>query len=487
MTRNPKEASKRKRDGYSWESPPENVAAAHSKMEILEHEMSKINSDLEHRKPEDFPSGEEHEGWQKRARGALGWMEREHNFLERWLRYVDKRRQEERTEEEERRITNARAQAEVALKARLEQLVSDIRERYTRVYGTSHPPKDRPTAEERDVLVSALHERIVQEFAEVNALAADAELTKKQAKRLLFPLHRIGQRVRTEKDFLRHFLRSFSVPAEPMSGLTATVIKLTEQAHELVDRLEREWLFPETSEDYLESGMKAVARRKVLVARRRQILEAQSDFKRLCQEQALEPDLERGVMMPLLDLQKLVDEEAANIRAYLGAPQAEDRERLLEELEEIAQGVCERAESLARSLEEECTPLYNDGSPPPGREEAKLRLAQIPVMRTKVQSALSEVKSACASHSLRRSDLAQARLPLSRLLDMIQTETAFLKAFLAENSAEKPFKASGRWKSVCLGALTRAVLDGFKLTPDEQEVLKEMLADMTASSVADSN
>lgn len=145
--------------------------------------------------------------------------------------------------------------------------------------------------------------------------------------------------------------------------------------------------------------------------------------------------------------------------------------RRKENLQGIAQGVRARAAALRHEIECAYEPLYTAARQPENLSEAIERQAQLVGVKQRIQSAFSEITNAWTSHALDRSALSGVKSPLHQMLVLVEEEIGIVKAFLRNAST---LSSQANWKSVCAQALTRAVAEGFRLTPTEQAVLLKL-------------
>lgn len=102
---------------YSHKNPPTNDLEAVGRLDILEQDVERIQTDLETFDVEDKGTEYDYTEWRRRAIAALGWKNAECKFLNRWL------------SERKKRIFNARGvvkaqQQESVLRDKFDELVS---------------------------------------------------------------------------------------------------------------------------------------------------------------------------------------------------------------------------------------------------------------------------------------------------------------------------------------------------------------------------
>ncbi len=141
------------------------------------------------------------------------------------------------------------------------------------------------------------------------------------------------------------------------------------------------------------------------------------------------------------------------------------------DLPACAQDVRERARAMTKEFEKKYTPVFTTDDPPKDLATANTRYAELTGIKHQIQAMLSEITTAWASNALSRSGLANLKDPLNRIMAQIETELCALKAFRRNNTV---LGSQKKWKTVCAQALSRAVSEGFVLTPDEQAVFTEL-------------
>jgi len=153
------------------------------------------------------------------------------------------------------------------------------------------------------------------------------------------------------------------------------------------------------------------------------------------------------------------------------------------DLMKISQEIRDRAKNMAEEIRPDYVRVYDAEHLPSTPNEAHQRLAAVGTVRVRVQACLSEISAAWVQYPLRRSDLIAVKAPLVEILNEIEAEAKITKAFITKDVADALPKRRF-WKSVCVTALTRAAVSGFVLTPEEQEVLNDLVADLAARASA---
>ena len=70
---------------YGHQAPPTTRPLALARLDELELEKSRIETQLEHKEPEDYRTDKEFDSWRRRAIAALGHINAELRFIEKWL------------------------------------------------------------------------------------------------------------------------------------------------------------------------------------------------------------------------------------------------------------------------------------------------------------------------------------------------------------------------------------------------------------------
>lgn len=162
------------------------------------------------------------------------------------------------------------------------------------------------------------------------------------------------------------------------------------------------------------------------------------------------------------------------IRSYHG--KGEDRKlnhgRAPSRLARIAEEIRMQAQDLADEIEEEYTPRFSPGIPPPTVEAARERQLQVHAVKLKLQAAFTKITSEWTKYPLERKDLSGIKFPLQKILAEVEIELSFLR----ESLRDQPFNPMGNttWVAECVNALDRAVVSGFQLTNKESRALDRL-------------
>lgn len=141
------------------------------------------------------------------------------------------------------------------------------------------------------------------------------------------------------------------------------------------------------------------------------------------------------------------------------------------ELQKISQIIRARAGTLAMSINALYVRRYSKNDQPVSVAAAHAQKVHLTEVRQALQKAFGEISNAWTSHPLRRDDLPGVKAPLQAILSDLETEMGVVKEYI-RLSNQKTVNPS--WQTVCANALTRAVAEGFKLTDEEQETLKQI-------------
>lgn len=485
MDRNP---NQRTRDGgmmnrdeerFSRLNPPKSEEEAQRKLEQLADDISHIEADLEHKEVESFPNEADYEIWRKRAISALGYKKSELKFLETWMKQFAE--------------AKVKASHDATVQHYKERVAASV-QRFSTVFKTVHgfhaPVGDAVGAQARlDVLVKAVAE-IEKELSELNEFSMATGLTHTEAAEAKKPLAKLLKEGATEIYYLRDFLR-VSMPSD---GRNVSTPEQTERAQRLMDfaRNKAEEIARERGQEYspaLPPPDRDVAeQRRVLLGQVRiKIQSALSSLRAMAQTSDVGSPLAL-LRKPLAELLHAVEEEAVFLKAFIANEKTDPSKpktvveivRLPTSLDNISSEIRKRAQALAKEIGATYSTVYTAENPPHDAEEAKKRQASVIATKARLQKALGEISDAWVQHPLRREDLSSVKRPLVGVLESVESELRILKSYFSEQGI--PLKKNRRWKSLCVKALTRAALAGFKLLPEEQEMLEELLLELTNES-----
>lgn len=140
-------------------------------------------------------------------------------------------------------------------------------------------------------------------------------------------------------------------------------------------------------------------------------------------------------------------------------------------LKEAAQAVRSRAVELADKIRKKYPRKYSTEVQPTSVEAARIRFAEINAARVEITAAYAEITDLWMHHRLVRDDMKTAKAPLRKLQSQIDAEGRVIKDYFrnASGGVHDDF-------SICLRALSRAVLGGFRLTSEEQNVFDRISA-----------
>lgn len=143
----------------------------------------------------------------------------------------------------------------------------------------------------------------------------------------------------------------------------------------------------------------------------------------------------------------------------------------LSSLSGVANQIRARAQELAEEVGRGYAPTYTTESLPKDIAAADERMAQLGAFKFRLQGAFSEVTAAWTGHPLSRAMLPGVKSPLTNILSKVELELTVLRGYIRQT---RPCDPGSNWKTVCVGALARAVAGGFKLTPGEQLVFDQL-------------
>ena len=273
--------------------------------------------------------------------------------------------------------------------------------------------------------------------------------------------------------------------------------------HGLAEKLEAQGALVTDQNAPLDDLLAIEVHLTVLESRRETVLLAVQTATQACEEHGFVEQAQLSLIEPLSSLLRTVEQEIKEInvlvhplrmqrqqqekedRRKTQAPFSEERKRELGGLAAIAQGVRNRVAELAKEIGQEYPPLYSKENVPASLDDASKQMECAIDARRRVQFALTEVSDAWCRHPLRREDLPGVKLPLLKILYASEKESQVIKAFMAihqDPADDAPSPRKAHWKRICTAALTRAMLEGFALTAEEKEVLKELIADLASSS-----
>lgn len=506
MNRDPEQTVREEAPRYTRENPPSSKEAAQARIQLRSDEIAVIEAHLEHKEVEGFSDEDAYELWRRRATSALGYKKAELKFLERWMEPPAQTSEERNAQHQERALLKeekkriqavAHVELEQQLTKRVKELVEAITGSYTRQYDITNMPEDMAKAKERYQFVCALKDRIEQEHTEVKAISTANAFGKNRVKKVLLPLHRLGQTVNFEESFLHRILLPDAFNDERLAA-RETIRALV---HSLAEKLEAQEAFAADHATQLDDPPVLKVPLTVLESRREAILLAVQTATQACEERGFVEQAQLSLIEPLTSLLRAVEQEIKEMNVLVHPlpmqrqqQEKEDRQnahtlsfegrkRKLHGLAGIAQEIRDRAAELAKEILQEYTPIYSSENVPTNHEEATKQMECVSHARRTVQIALAEVTEAWCRHPLRRGDLSGVKLPLLNILYAAESEARLIRVFKSTHQDEEeilsPKKA--RWKRVCTGALTRAMLEGFALTLEEKEVLKELIADLASS------
>lgn len=150
---------------------------------------------------------------------------------------------------------------------------------------------------------------------------------------------------------------------------------------------------------------------------------------------------------------------------------AQDSPQLYDDLQIVVQTIRDRVQELAAQIGGEYTPRYTPAHPPESMLAAHERMATLSGIRYQLQAAFSEITAAWISHPLRRADLSGIKSPLQHILAQVEVENGVVKGYIRTHEMQSHPPS---WPAVLSRALSRAVAEGFALTPTEQAVLDQL-------------
>jgi hypothetical protein len=492
MTRNP---NTRNETRYTPTNPPDSEEAAQAQIGRLKNDIASIEHDLEHQTVHSFDDQEDFEVWKRRATSAIKYKKREVRFLDAWLKARESEKQEA-----------AQAQALQELNSRIAALADSYEQAYSPVFGLHHPAEDVEEARSRFSHILAIQSQMDTDLAQVRESTSLDGIKNRERLEIEQPLRSIAHRINTEVQYLRNLLRILApetdVFREEDRAQSEQEIAIAQRAEELANAISEERPSPYDAEHPPTGIGEAKERLKLLAKIRRRVQEASKELGDEWQETAIS-GLPKWTKRPLSQLHTSVDAESAFLNEYIrgcnreaerklqearreakekvGAGAQDERRASRSELSDISQRICDQASKLAREIDESYTKVYTGEQPPQSIEEAEQQLAHVLAVKSSLQSAFSEITEAWCTHPLRRGDLPLVKKPLVEILLRVETEMRTIKSFLKQQGAAKMPKHL-YWKSVCIAALMRASFEGFKLTEEEQEVVKVLLEEVSAAS-----
>jgi hypothetical protein len=144
---------------------------------------------------------------------------------------------------------------------------------------------------------------------------------------------------------------------------------------------------------------------------------------------------------------------------------------IYDDLQVVAQRIRGRVHELAEEIGSPYTPRYSATVQPATLAVAQERMGYLTGIKQQLQGAFSEVTAAWTEHPLRRDDMPGVKAPLQKILSKVEVEIGVVRSYVRTYSTRNP---SSDWKGVCVGALTRAIAEGFKLQPEEQMVFDQI-------------
>jgi hypothetical protein len=450
-------------------NPPKSEEEAQRKIIQLNDDICHIEADLEHKEVESYPSEADYEIWRKRAISALGYKKSEQKYLDSWLKGVDA----------ERLIQNKSRSLE-SLRVRIRGFADKIEQTLP---GMTGQPSSLEVALKRQNDLKMLHQEIETEFVQVKASAKTSGLTEKELtevrKPLKVALNEVESRQRSLQGYIsRHGNQTLSV--ESTNELSTAAQAIAVLALGLAEDIDRRYP-PLYSVTAVPSGIPdAETRLEFLSAAKRELLAATDRVNIAWRDHPYSGGALKDVKRPLTVLSDRLDGEHQYLEAFcrkqitlIKAEQEQEERRAQETLHETALRLRNRAKGLAEELGGGFQRLYT-ADRPPTPEEARQRRTQLVELKRKLESASAEIKDAWTQHPLRREDLPSINRPIRNIIEQVDAELGVLKALLPAHQQQ----SMHRWKSVVVSALTRAVIGGFKLTAEEQEVLEGLVKNL---------
>lgn len=136
------------------------------------------------------------------------------------------------------------------------------------------------------------------------------------------------------------------------------------------------------------------------------------------------------------------------------------------DFEKAVQRVCARARELASEIEDGYVPQYNLDNKPLGIDFAQERMAELVAVKKRLEAAFAEISTLCANYGLPKDAVVAPRALLHEILSVLEAEIVVVRAVAHTGHND----ASHYDERMCLGALIRAVGEGFQLTSKERVI-----------------
>ena len=186
---------------FSVRNLPKDKETATARIEVLNDRVVSIETQLENKRVDDFPTDDDYFLWRSRATGALSHLRAEIQFLERWLageigtsggRFV--------------RYDNLMSKLANEVRERAVALAQEIRKELPVIYSENDMPASIKAAKEHRQVISFLRVRVQEAFVSVAADWQSKGLSMKRIQSVKAPIQALLLDIETQNKLINKYL-----------------------------------------------------------------------------------------------------------------------------------------------------------------------------------------------------------------------------------------------------------------------------------------